>query len=103
MRTFAVIALACVVFLSGCAGLGVNRFPGFIYADYHYPAFATGGPGSKTGTSKAISYLGWVSQGDASIKAAAEAGGITDVKTVDHHLKNIVGIYAEWTTIVTGD
>jgi len=43
-----------------------------------------------------------VATGDASISAAKAAGGITEISHVDHSAKNIVGIIAEFCTIVKG-
>lgn len=57
----------------------------------------------KTGTAMASSILGIVATGDASIEAAAKDGGITRIHHVDHHSKNILGLYAEFTTIVYGE
>ena len=39
----------------------------------------------------------------ASIATACRDGGINKIHTVDHHIKNILGIWAEWTTMVTGE
>ena len=42
-------------------------------------------------------------EGDASIKAAMENGGITKVHHVDYEVKNIFGIVGSTTTIVYGE
>lgn len=42
-------------------------------------------------------------EGDASLKAAMDDGGITKVHHVDYKVKNILGIVAEYTTIVYGE
>ncbi len=57
----------------------------------------------KTGAATATSILGIVATGDASIEAAAKNAGITRIHHVDHHTKNILGFYAEFTTIVYGE
>lgn len=57
----------------------------------------------KTGAATATSILGIVATGDASIEAAAKNGGITRIHHVDHHSKNILGFYSEFTTIVYGE
>jgi hypothetical protein len=43
-----------------------------------------------------------VATGDASIQAAAAAGGVKNVTTVDHYTRNILGILGEFCTIVRG-
>ena len=93
---------------TGCyagSGVGPAYAPGFLYADYTYPAYANAGGqvGSKTGEAKVTSILGLVATGDASIQTAAANGGITEVMTVDTHISNIVGVYSVTTTIVTGE
>lgn len=47
--------------------------------------------------------LGLVATGDASIEAAAKAGGITKIHHVDFENFSILGIYATFTTVVYGD
>ena len=59
-------------------------------------------PGAKEGQACAQSILGLVAQGDASIKAAAKAGGITKIDSVDHYSRNLLGIIADFCTIVRG-
>lgn len=50
----------------------------------------------------ANSYVGLIATGDASIAAAKKAGNITQVSSVDHYTKNILGVYGEYCTIVKG-
>ena len=57
---------------------------------------------SKEGKACANTIMGLVAQGDASISAAKAAGGITEVAHVDHSAKSILGIVAEYCTIVKG-
>lgn len=108
MRVLALVALCGVFCLaSGCAGTLPSHGAGSLYADFSYPGYYNGasdnGPGSKDGSATATSILGWVATGDASIAAACREGGINKIHTVDHHIKNILGIWAEWTTNVTGE
>jgi len=58
---------------------------------------------SKVGEATATSVLGLVATGDSSIKTAAANGGITKIKYVDYEVKNILGIYGKYTTVVYGD
>ena len=60
--------------------------------------------GAKTGEACVTGYVGIVSTGDASIKAAAAAGGITKVNAVDYKVDNILGsLIASTCTIARGD
>jgi len=59
--------------------------------------------GTKMGRSTASSILGLLSFGDATIAAAARAGGITTIHHADTELLNVLGIYARHTTIVYGE
>ena len=70
--------------------------------DVKGPVDAEGAVGGKEGMACASSILGWIATGDASISAAAAAGGIKTVTNVDHKSKNILGIIAEFCTIVQG-
>lgn len=54
------------------------------------------------GRAKAASVLGLVSWGDASVAAAAAAGGLTSIDQIDCRIFNVLGIYVEYETIVTG-
>lgn len=103
--TLAVALMASM--MSGCAGVaymsrGVNQ--GFLYADSSANEKVTDNSmGSKTGQACSTSILGWVTTGDASVAAAAKAGGITRVAAVDNKHTNIVGIYATYCVVVYGD
>lgn len=96
------LCLFVLVALSGCA----TPYPyGAFYTEIKSPIAAGEGnlSYSKVGTAKSTSILGLVATGDASIKAAAQNGGITRIKYVDYDAKNILGIYGEYTTTVYGD
>ena len=56
----------------------------------------------KKGTATASGIILFV-DGDASLKAAMENGGITKVHHVDYLVKNILGIVGSTTTIVWGE
>jgi len=105
-----VMVLACamlVLTVLGCAGAGLGPTYGLLSTDVKYPALRTAvendGVGTKVGTSMSKNVLGWVATGDCSMAAAMKNGGITKVHTVDYHVMNILGVYAEYTTIVTGE
>lgn len=59
--------------------------------------------GSKTGEATADTLLGLIAHGDASIEKAAINGGITKIMTVKYKSYNILGVFARFTTIVTGE
>jgi hypothetical protein len=88
--------------LSGCA---VARAPvtGFWYSDVQSSTTATSNQaGNRVGEACAISYLGVVATGDASIETARRNGGITMVSSVDETAKSYLGVYAKFCTIVRG-
>lgn len=57
----------------------------------------------KQGKACAESILGLIARGDASVRAAKENGGITEVSTIDHSARNFFGIVGEWCTLVRGN
>ncbi len=63
----------------------------------------TNAAATKEGKACGTTILGWVATGDMSVSAAKAAGGITNVSHVDHSAKNILGIFAEFCTIVKGN
>ena len=96
-------ALMCCGLLSACAAVQ-SPVLGALYTNVDWGTqVPDGAHGSKTGTAEATSILGLFATGDASVEAAADDGGITNVKSVDHHSYSILGIYAKFTTTVTGD
>ena len=98
--TFAILFLVSMV--SGCAGAGgFVRVPGGLFSDYTYAETGDGSL-SRVGTATCKSYLGWIAEGDCSVSAAARSGGITNVGSVSRKVKNILNLYAENTTVVTG-
>ena len=101
MKKLLGLGLACGL-LAGCASAATPIW-GW-YTDVQWSMEVPNGPmGSKSGDAKATSILGIVATGDCSIQAAAKAGGITKVMTVEHNTKNIIGLFAVFTTVVTGE
>ncbi len=102
-----VVALACVL-LTGCAGFVQARVVpplGFVYTEYKAPLDIDYGNTpirTKKGIASTQNVLGIVAFGDASVKAAAEDGGITTVDHVDYEFFNILGVFSKFTTIVYG-
>lgn len=108
MRIVAILVVAGLMLsFAGCALNAPSPLRGGIYTDMKYPSYYAGaseqGPGSRTGSVKATQILGLVATGDTSIDAACRAGGIAQIKTVDHRYTNILGIVQTWSTDVTGD
>jgi hypothetical protein len=99
-------AVATVAMTSGCASVRNQAATGSCYFDVVQPlgeATISNVGSSKSGKSTAMAYLGWVAMGDASINAAAKAGGISKIAYVDYHSTNILGIIGSYTTIVYGE
>jgi hypothetical protein len=99
---FFVLAAFLAFTLAGCASF----LPaGGFYVDAKAGIGAGGGDlsYSKTGTAQCISVLALVAIGDASIQTAAKNGGIKRIKYVDYEVRNILGVYGEYKTIVYGD
>ncbi len=103
-KSFAALLLVFIITFSfsGCA----SYHPlGFVYTEVTSPVSVTDSDIShtKVGTAVATSVLGIVATGDASVRAAANNGGIKKIKHVEYHVKNILGIIGEYTTTVYGD
>lgn len=96
-------AAACAILLSGCAMTSAPAV-GVLFTETTAPISATSAEqGSKVGEATLTSVLGIIATGDASIATAAKNGGITKIKTVDYRSFNILGLYATYTTVVTGE
>lgn len=99
---FAMLIFAVSV-LTGCA---VVRSPvsGFVVTNVQAPvAYGQNGQSEKTGTGCAISILGLVAVGDASINSAMSNGQITNVTSIDHTSLSVLGLYARFCTVVRGN
>ncbi len=97
----ALIGLLCSF---GCMPVA-SPLMGGIYAEVQGPVLATSNPAPanmKVGEAEAQTILGLIAQGDCSIEAAAQDGGITKIHHVDHETTNILGIIATYKTIVYG-
>lgn len=107
MRMFLIPSvMSLVVGLSGCMIVD-SPIKGVLGTEVIWGDIATGKAGSATPASKegkacAESILGLLARGDASVRAAKENGGITEVTSVDHSARNFLNIVGEWCTIVKG-
>lgn len=93
----------CALMLAGCAaGMG-SPIPGQLWAEVKAPRLGIGeAADAKEGRAVCKSILGMVALGDCSIEAAKKQGGLSKVEYVDMQTKNILGVYAEYTTVVRG-
>lgn len=99
-----VVLLALAAMLSGCGAMASSPVTGQLYSDVKGPVDAEGdAEATKKGESCAKSYLGLIGVGDASIDSAKEDGGISDVATVDHKSSSILGLVADYCTVVRGE
>ena len=68
--------------LLGCTGAPIVPPLGIVYTNIDAPISLRGDFGGKRGEASVTAYLGLFSTGDASVRAAARNGGISDVKHV---------------------
>jgi hypothetical protein len=114
--------LVCAIALVGCAGFGgpsgvTGAFPGTIYTQAIYPAYASWGQveykrdfdivGEVNGDAESSSILGIICTGNsgyAKLYEAAKAKGADDVINVkiDTHYSNILGVYSKVITKLSG-
>ena len=105
MTKFAsLICLAAIgLATNGCA-MAKSPVTGFIYLNTQAGEnISSNDVGQKKGEACATSILGWVGTGDASVTTAAKAGGITKISHVDSTASDILGVYAEYCTVVYGN
>lgn len=99
------VILVCALLALLSAGCAVVASPvsGFLYTDVKGPVDSTDGAiGQKRGEACAISILGIVAVGDASIDTAKRNGGITEIQSVDHQSTSCLTLYGKFCTLVTG-
>jgi hypothetical protein len=99
-----VVASITLAILSGCATTGVSSDTGYAaIAFYKESMGATEHDGNeKTGKACTNNILGIIAIGDASVEAAKRAGGVKKVSSVDKDIMNILGLFGQNCTIVTG-
>ncbi|GBF49691.1 TRL-like family protein [Leptospira ryugenii] len=111
MKKYIALASVFAVALAiACSGGGYSAPSGSIMQDTSLtlspqadftPATAVG---SKSGEACVTAYVGIISSGDASLKAAAAAGGITKINYVDYKNTSLLGSVISTTcTIARGD
>lgn len=106
MKHFKLLLAIAVIafFFSGCGAYVQSPVSGYAYTEVKAPLTATSNTqSSKVGTAEATSILGIVAQGDASIEAAIQSAGITEIHHIDYEANSILGLYATYTIYVYGE
>ena len=104
-RLYRIMAICFAsLILSGCGAYVASPLTGVLHTNVQGPIAATDKSGGvlKSGSASATSVLGLVATGDASIRAAARNGGITEIHWVDYHSESTLGIFAKYTVTVYG-
>lgn len=98
------LLFALIGMLNGCA-MVQSPVTGFAYTNVRAPISVSQSDDkpSRVGRASVRSILGLIALGDASIQAAAEKGGITDIHHVDYEATSYFGIMSEYTVVVYGD
>jgi hypothetical protein len=103
------LAAFCLTAATGCGAFIAFGAVSSLYQDTKTPLpqtsywGATTNSTAKKGEASYTSILGLLATGDASVKAAMEAGGITKVHHIDQQVPNILGIIATYKVIVYGE
>ncbi|NIF24240.1 TRL-like family protein [Candidatus Pantoea multigeneris] len=101
-KTLSVLSLVtAALLLTGCAAGPTPTGLGLI-TNVKGPIMATDQTGDKKGESCAISVIGLVNWGDASIEKAKAQGGIRQVVSVDYHTTGAYPFLGKTCTLVTG-
>jgi hypothetical protein len=100
------ILIIAPILLSSCATTHPNNIGIAVVTMVTEPVAV--GPSTSTGEMKvgrstAMNVLGIVVIGDCGINAAAQNGNIKVIKSVDHKVMNILGLFGQVETIVYGE
>lgn len=103
-KSCALVTLLLVFCCIGCAMPMRTPVMGGIYTGVQAGESATGvAAPQKRGEACAMSILGLVAIGDASVEAAAKNGGISEISVVDNDMTGILGVYGQHCTVVHGN
>jgi hypothetical protein len=105
MKILSAVLLASFA-LTGCGGAisGKSMGAGSIYSNVKFnEQISDNTVGSKAGEACASSILSLIATGDASAAAAAKAGGVTKIATMDGTAMSILGLYSKYCSYVTGE
>jgi len=100
------LPLLSLFVLAACATTGMNSGTGSAFFNMETTEAVTATAhklGSKTGMACATNILGIYASGNASVHAAANAGGITNITSIDKQYTNYAFFYGKMCTIVTGN
>ncbi len=98
-----VVLLGIVALMPGCA-MVKSPVMGMWYTHVKAPFVVTdNGVSGKMGTGEAVSILGLIAYGDASVQTIAKKAGITKISHVDEESTNYIGVYARYRVIVYGE
>lgn len=90
--------------LASCSTVATGAGIGALYTGVTEGMLATSNTvGTKVGTSSSVGVLGIVAVGDASIQKAAKEAGITKISHVDVKKTGVLGLFAQYQTIVYGE
>ena len=85
-------------------GVQSKTSPGSLFTMVTEPVSNSGAvAGPKRGEACTTNILGIAAIGDASISTARQSGGITKVATVDNKYFNVLFLFGQYCTIVTGE
>jgi hypothetical protein len=100
-KIFALFAVSAL--LTSCASVK-SPLTGYLYNGTKSPVAVTDNAlGTKKGEATAISVLGWVAVGDASVQTAARSAGITKISHVDEESTGVLGLFARYKVVVYGE
>ncbi len=102
LKAAVALVVAFGAFGCGLATGGNGSVSGGLYSGYKMGGAVGSGTGTKTGEACAMSILGLIGLGDASLSAAKAAGGITQLAHVDHDIFSVLGIFGKSCTIAVG-
>jgi hypothetical protein len=98
-----IVWMSLALLVSGCASMRAPTY-GVLYTDVHAGEGVTESQsGNRVGEACAMSILGLVAIGDASIEAARRNGAVTMITSVDAHYYSLLGfVYSKYCAIVRG-
>ena len=102
MKKLSILILVVSMFAIGNCASGGFGPSGAIFTSTKIGVHGTAPNGAKSGKACAQSFLGLVAIGDASVSAAAAAGGITAVQSIDIEVFSLL-VYGQACTVVRGN
>ena len=100
-KIMAALIVLAVIGVSGCLS-PPSPMTGAFYLDITDVKAVGSTKGTRTGTACMTSLLGLITTGDSGIKAAQEAGGITNISAVDYSSYQVFSLFGKYCTVVYG-